>query len=47
MPRVRMGGVDSATGLRYAFALVLLFDVATLVWFFRGWKRFSIHEPAA
>ena len=41
-----MSGVDSATGLRYAFALVLLFDVATLVWFFRHWKRFSLHQPA-
>lgn len=41
-----VSGVDGATGLRYAFALVTMLDLATLVWFFRGWKRFSIHEPA-
>ena len=39
-----VSGVETATGLRYAFALVMLLDIATLVWFFRGWKRFAVHE---
>jgi predicted MFS family arabinose efflux permease len=34
-------GADTATGLRYAFVLVLLLDLATLAWFARGWRRFS------
>ena len=41
-----LSGADPATGLRYAFALVMALDVATLAWFFRGWKSFSVHEPA-
>jgi MFS family permease len=40
------GGVERTTGLRYAFSLVLFLDVATLIWFFHGWKRFSVHELA-
>ncbi len=41
-----VGGVDGAVGLRYAFALVSTLEVAVLLWFFRGWKRFSIHQPS-
>ena len=41
------GGVERTTGLRYAFSLVLFLYVAALIWFFRGWKRFSIHDPVA
>jgi MFS family permease len=41
-----VSGANGVDGLRIAFALVLMLDLATLVWFFRGWKRFSIHEPA-
>ena len=41
-----VSGADAAAGLRYAFALLLLLDLATLAWLFRGWKRFSVHEPA-
>jgi MFS family permease len=41
-----VSGADSATGLRHAFGLVLLLDLATVVWFFCGWKRFSLHRPA-
>jgi MFS family permease len=43
---VASSGVPTATGLRYAFVLVLVLDLATLAWFARGWKRFSIHAPA-
>lgn len=35
-------GVDGATALRHAFTLVGLLELATLAWFFRGWKRFSV-----
>jgi predicted MFS family arabinose efflux permease len=40
------GGVDTATGLRYAFALVATLDVATLAWFALGWRRFASLAPA-
>jgi len=42
-----IAGVDAATGLRYAFALVLFLDLATLAWFALRWRRFAIHagEP--
>jgi hypothetical protein len=36
-----LAGVDTAAGLRYAFALVTLLDLATLAWFLAGWKRFA------
>jgi predicted MFS family arabinose efflux permease len=39
-------GVDAATGLRYAFGLVLALDLATLAWFAWGWKRFAVHGAA-
>jgi MFS family permease len=42
-----IGGVDSATGLRWAFALMLFLNLATLAWFFRGWGRFTASAPAA
>ena len=40
-------GVETATGLRYAFALVLALDLATLAWFALHWKRYAVHarEP--
>jgi predicted MFS family arabinose efflux permease len=40
-------GVDTGTGLRYAFALVLILDLATLAWFAVHWKRYAVHagEP--
>jgi MFS family permease len=38
-------GADTATGLRYAFAIVLVFCIATLAWFGRGWRRHSVHAP--
>jgi predicted MFS family arabinose efflux permease len=38
-------GVDTATGLTYAFALVLALDVVTLAWFALRWKRFAVHAP--
>jgi MFS family permease len=37
-------GVDTAGGLRIAFAVVLLVDIAALAWFALGWTR---HTPAA
>ncbi len=43
--RAATGG-DAATGLRYAFAVVLAIDLATLAWFVRGWRRHALHEPA-
>ena len=36
-----VAGADTATGLRYAFGLVMLLDLATLAWFAIRWKRFS------
>ena len=38
-------GVPEAAGLRYAFGIVLVLDVATLAWFFRGWSRHSHPRP--
>jgi MFS family permease len=40
-------GVDTATALRQAFALVLVLDLLTLAWFYVGWRRFARHVPAA
>jgi MFS family permease len=40
------GGFDTASGLRHAFALVLVLDLATIAWFALRWKRFAIHAPA-
>ena len=37
---------DTATGLRFAFALVAALDVATLVWFAARWKRFAMPPVA-
>jgi len=37
----QLAGVDTAAGLRYAFALVTLLDLATLAWFLVGWKRYA------
>lgn len=39
-------GVDTATGLRYAFALVLFLEIATLGWFALHWKRYAVHRHA-
>lgn len=44
--RAATGG-DAASGLRYAFAIVLAIDVATLAWFMRGWRRHAVHERRA
>jgi MFS family permease len=38
-------GATRAFGLRQAFVLMFVLDVATLAWFFRGWKRFSVAQP--
>lgn len=40
-------GVDTAGGLRWAFALVLFVDLATLAWFAANWKRFAAHRREA
>lgn len=37
-------GVDTASGLRYAFSLVLALDVLAYAWFAWGWRR---HAPLA
>ena len=42
-----IAGADAATGLRYAFALVAMLDVAALVWFALRWKQFSLPADAA
>jgi MFS family permease len=36
-----LAGTDAATGLRFAFVLVLALDLATLAWFAWGWRHFS------
>lgn len=41
-----IGGVDSPTGLRWAFALAVILNLATLAWYFRGWGRFTASTPA-
>jgi hypothetical protein len=38
-------GTDTATGLTYAFALVLVLDLVALAWFALHWKRFAVHAP--
>ena len=38
-------GAEPATGLRYAVALVLALNLATLAWFALGWKRYAVHAP--
>ena len=38
-------GATRASGLRQAFMLMLILDVAALAWFFRGWKRFAVAQP--
>lgn len=40
------GGLDTASGLRYAMTLVLVLNLAVLAWFAAGWKRFAVHTPA-
>ena len=35
-------GAPRDAGLRYAFILLLVLDLATLAWLFHGWKRFSV-----
>jgi hypothetical protein len=40
-------GVDTAGGLRIAFALVLCADVAALAWFALRWGRHAVVAPAA
>lgn len=35
---------DAASGLRIAFALTLVIEVLTLLWFLRGWRRYAVHE---
>ena len=39
-------GANAATGLRHAFAIVLVLNVVTLAWFLRGWRRHSISAVA-
>jgi predicted MFS family arabinose efflux permease len=39
-------GVDQAAGLRVAFAVILVGDIATYAWFAYGWKRHRLHVPA-
>jgi MFS family permease len=39
--------VDEATGLRYAFIVVLAVDLAAMAWFFRGWRLYSHPDPRA
>ena len=38
---------DAASGLRIAFALTVVIQVLTLLWFARGWKRFAVHHHGA
>ncbi len=42
-----VAGVDAAGGLEVAFALVLLLDVVTYVWFAWGWRRHAPYSHAA
>jgi hypothetical protein len=41
-----LAGAGEAAGLRVAFAVVLVLDVATLAWFALGWRRHAIHRAA-
>jgi hypothetical protein len=43
---VALGAVERTTGLRWAFSLVLALDLAGLIWFFSGWRRFA-YQPTA
>jgi MFS family permease len=43
----RLAGVDAATGLRIAFAVVLAGDALALLWFLRGWRRYAVARVAA
>ncbi|HEX4886184.1 MAG TPA: MFS transporter [Casimicrobiaceae bacterium] len=38
-----LAGADAAGGLRIAFAVVLLLELATLAWFALGWRRHAVH----
>jgi hypothetical protein len=38
-------GASREAGLRYAFALLLALDAATLIWFFHGWRRHAGRDP--
>jgi hypothetical protein len=40
-------GAPRDTGLRYAFVLLVVLDVAALAWLFHGWKRFSVPSTPA
>ena len=40
-------GATRASGLRHAFMLMLILHVATLAWFFHGWKRFAFVQSSA
>ena len=39
-----IAGVDTAAGLKIAFAMVATLDFLAAAWFYRGWKRFAIHD---
>jgi MFS family permease len=39
-------GMDTADGLRLAFSIVLVLELAALAWFAWGWKRQLAHAPA-
>jgi hypothetical protein len=39
--------LDTAAGLRVAFAVVLAGYVLTFLWFIRGWKRYGVVAPVA
>jgi MFS family permease len=41
-----MYGFDDAGGLRVAFTVIIIGDVATYAWFAYGWKRHRLHAPA-
>jgi hypothetical protein len=36
-------GLDDAGGLRVAFAVIVIGDIAAYAWFARGWKRHRLH----
>jgi len=42
----RSAGVDGASGLRIAFALVLAVDALALAWFAWGWRRHAVARVA-
>jgi hypothetical protein len=43
----RAWSLDTAGGLRVAFAVVFVGDVLSYLWFVRGWRQWSVHAPAA